>query len=61
VGLATSVGRIGGVLAPLMVGMLVQREVAISLIFTIFFVTILIGAAAVLFLGRETKGQELAE
>ncbi|MGF9698977.1 MFS transporter [Paenibacillus sp. MABNR03] len=61
VGLATSVGRIGGVLAPLMVGMLVQREVEISLIFTIFFVTILIGAAAVLFLGRETKGQELAE
>ncbi|MBY0216669.1 MFS transporter [Paenibacillus illinoisensis] len=61
VGLATSVGRIGGVLAPLMVGMLVQREVAISLIFTIFFVTILVGAAAVLFLGRETKGQELAE
>lgn len=41
VGLATSVGRIGGVIAPLMVGMLVQREVAISLIFTIFFVTIL--------------------
>ncbi|WP_338587833.1 MFS transporter [Paenibacillus sp. Y5S-9] len=61
VGLATSVGRIGGVLAPLMVGMLVQREVAISLIFTIFFVTILIGAAAVLFWGRETKGQELAD
>ncbi|PQP82232.1 MFS transporter [Paenibacillus sp. PCH8] len=61
VGLATSVGRIGGVIAPLMVGMLVQREVAISLIFTIFFVTILIGAAAVLFWGRETKGQELAE
>ncbi|MBB6022749.1 putative MFS transporter [Paenibacillus sp. JGP012] len=61
VGLATSVGRIGGVLAPFMVGMLVQREVPISLIFTIFFVTILIGAAAVLFWGRETKGQELAE
>ncbi|MBT2286276.1 MFS transporter [Paenibacillus polymyxa] len=61
VGLATSVGRIGGVIAPLMVGMLVQREVPISLIFTIFFVTILIGAAAVLFWGRETKGQELAE
>ncbi|PZT52109.1 MFS transporter [Paenibacillus silvae] len=61
VGLATSVGRIGGVLAPFMVGMLVQRAVPISLIFTIFFVTILIGAAAVLFWGRETKGQELAE
>ncbi|MCG7375752.1 MULTISPECIES: MFS transporter [Paenibacillus] len=61
VGLATSVGRIGGVIAPFMVGMLVQRAVPISLIFTIFFVTILIGAAAVLFWGRETKGQELAE
>ncbi|WP_366294954.1 MFS transporter [Paenibacillus sp. AN1007] len=61
VGLATSVGRVGGVLAPLMVGMLVQRTVPISLIFTIFFVTILIGAAAVLFWGRETKGQELTE
>ncbi|KAA8782382.1 putative MFS transporter [Paenibacillus sp. 4624] len=61
VGLATSVGRIGGVLAPFMVGMLVQKAVPISLIFTIFFVTILIGAAAVLFWGRETKGQELAE
>lgn len=61
VGLATSVGRVGGVLAPLMVGMLVQRAVPISLIFTIFFVTILIGAAAVLFWGRETKGQELTE
>lgn len=61
VGLATSVGRIGGVIAPFMVGMLVQREVQISTIFTIFFVTILIGAAAVLFLGRETKGQELED
>ncbi|MCM3136118.1 MFS transporter [Paenibacillus polysaccharolyticus] len=61
VGLATSVGRIGGVLAPFMVGMLVQKAVPISLIFTIFFVTILVGAAAVLFWGRETKGQELAE
>lgn len=61
VGLATSVGRIGGVIAPFMVGMLVQRAVPISLIFTIFFVTILIGATAVLFWGRETKGQELAE
>ncbi|CAH1208245.1 MULTISPECIES: MFS transporter [Paenibacillus] len=61
VGLATSVGRIGGVIAPFMVGMLVQREVQISTIFTIFFVTILVGAAAVLFLGRETKGQELED
>lgn len=61
VGLATSVGRIGGVIAPFMVGMLVQREVQISTIFTIFFVTILIGAAAVLFLGRETKGRELED
>jgi len=31
----------------------------VSTIFTIFFVAILIGAAAVLFLGKETKGLEL--
>lgn len=56
VGLAASFGRIGGIIAPLLVGVLVGREVGISAIFAMFFVTILIGAAAVLFLGKETKG-----
>ncbi|MCL6604873.1 MAG: MFS transporter [Paenibacillus sp.] len=58
-GLATSFGRIGGIIAPLWVGVLVGRSVGIGSIFMIFFVTIVIGALAVLFLGKETKGTEL--
>ncbi|MDF9841206.1 MULTISPECIES: MFS transporter [unclassified Paenibacillus] len=59
VGLATSFGRIGGILAPLLVGVLVGKDVSISTIFMLFFVTIVIGALAVLLLGKETKGTEL--
>ncbi|WP_238651713.1 MFS transporter [Paenibacillus piscarius] len=58
-GLATSFGRIGGIIAPTLVGVLVGRSVGISTIFMLFFVTIVIGALAVLFLGKETKGLEL--
>lgn len=61
VGLAASFGRVGGIIAPFLVGMLVAREVAIGTIFWIFFVTILIGATAVLWLGTETKGKELID
>ncbi|WP_018758805.1 MFS transporter [Paenibacillus terrigena] len=56
VGLAASFGRIGGVIGPYLVGMLVARETAMTTIFTVFFVTILLGAFVVLFWGRETKG-----
>jgi len=56
VGLAASFGRIGGVIGPYLVGMLVARETAMTTIFTIFFVAILLGAFVVLFWGRETKG-----
>lgn len=38
---------------------MVGNSVAISTIFMLFFVTIIIGALAVLFLGKETKGTEL--
>jgi putative MFS transporter len=58
VGLAASFGRIGGVVGPYLVGMLVVGEVAIHSIFMIFFVAIIIGALAVLFFGRETKGTD---
>lgn len=61
VGLAASFGRVGGIIAPYLVGMLVARQVAISSIFWLFFVTIVIGAVAVLWLGTETKGKELEE
>ncbi|PWV95215.1 putative MFS transporter [Paenibacillus cellulosilyticus] len=59
VGLAASFGRVGGVIGPYLVGALVERSTPISAIFSIFFVTILIGAAAVLLLGKETKGIEV--
>lgn len=58
VGLAASFGRIGGVIGPYLVGMLVARHTALSSIFIVFFVAIVIGAAAVLFWGKETKGTD---
>ncbi|MDO3411724.1 MFS transporter [Saccharibacillus sp. CPCC 101409] len=58
-GLAASFGRIGGIIAPFLVGWLISQNVAISSIFTMFCITILVGAAAVAFLGKETKGTEL--
>ncbi|MEC0139963.1 MFS transporter [Paenibacillus macerans] len=61
VGLAASFGRIGGIIAPYLVGMLVARHVAVGSIFWLFFVTIVIGALAVWWLGTETKGKELAD
>jgi MFS transporter, putative metabolite:H+ symporter len=59
-GMAASFGRIGGILGPLLVGYLAAREQGITTIFTIFCISILIGAAAVLFFGKETKNKELA-
>jgi putative MFS transporter len=58
VGLAASFGRIGGVIGPYLVGMLVAGNAGITSIFMIFFVAIVIGAAAVLILGKETKGTD---
>ncbi|WP_042354478.1 MFS transporter [Bacillus rubiinfantis] len=58
-GMAAAVGRIGGVLGPLMVGYLVAQKFSVSGIFTLFCISILVGAAAVFFLGTETKQKEL--
>ncbi|EKN69238.1 major facilitator family transporter [Neobacillus bataviensis LMG 21833] len=58
-GMAASFGRIGGVLGPLLVGYLVTGKVSISTIFMIFCISVLIGAFAVFFLGKETKNKEL--
>ncbi|APQ59176.1 Putative niacin/nicotinamide transporter NaiP [Paenibacillus polymyxa] len=59
VGMAAAFGRIGGVIGPFTVGILVGQGVALPSIFVIFFVAILIGAAAVWLLGTETKNQEI--
>ncbi|AVP45739.1 MFS transporter [Bacillus cereus] len=58
-GMAAAFGRIGGILGPLLVGYLVALEASLSLIFTIFCGSILIGVFAVVILGQETKQREL--
>ncbi|NRD77261.1 MFS transporter [Bacillus sp. BRMEA1] len=58
-GMAAAFGRIGGVLGPLLVGYLAAQKIPISTIFTIFCISVFIGAAAVFILGKETKKQEL--
>lgn len=58
-GTATAIGRIGGILGPLMVGYLVQYQFEISSIFLIFSFSIVIGILAVMLLGQETKNKPL--
>ncbi|PQD94596.1 MFS transporter [Pradoshia eiseniae] len=58
-GMAASVGRVGGILGPLLVGSLLNSGTSIETIFLIFGVSILIGMLAVLFLGKETKNAAL--
>ncbi|MDI2585980.1 MFS transporter [Psychrobacillus sp. NEAU-3TGS] len=58
-GMAASVGRIGGILGPLLVGSLVAAGYEIGYIFGIFCGAIVIGVLSVLFLGTETKQTEL--
>lgn len=58
-GTAAAIGRLGGILGPLMVGYLVQYQFEISTIFLIFSFAIIIAVLAVIFLGKETKNQPL--
>jgi len=58
-GMAASIGRVGGILGPLLVGSLVASGYDIGWIFTVFCVAIVIGVIAVVFLGKETKQLEL--
>lgn len=58
-GMAASIGRIGGILGPLLVGSLVASGYSIGFIFTIFCASIVIGVLAVAFFGQETRQVEL--
>lgn len=58
-GMAASVGRLGGIVGPLLVGVLTARSVDISSIFTIFTIAIVIAIIAIIFLGKETKQMEI--
>lgn len=60
-GWAAGVGRIGGVLAPAVVGYMIGGADGFSQIFTMFTITLVIIALAVLILGEETKNKTLDE
>lgn len=60
-GWAAGVGRIGGVLAPAVVGYMIGGTDGFSRIFTMFTITLVIIALAVLVLGEETKNKTLDE
>lgn len=55
VGTAAGVGRIGGILGPLMIGYLVSYQFSTNTIFAIFCVVIVIAVIALIALGKETK------
>lgn len=58
-GMAASVGRIGGILGPLLVGSLIAAGQSIGFIFSLFCISIVIGVIVLALLGRETKQMEL--
>ncbi|HJZ10540.1 MAG TPA: MFS transporter, partial [Acidobacteriota bacterium] len=58
-GTAAAVGRTGGILAPLVVGSLLQFGQPV--VFAQFATVVLLGAVAVAFLGEETKQRSLEQ
>lgn len=60
-GMAAGIGRIGGILGPLMVGYMVSFQFSPSTIFNIFCLVIIVGVVAVIALGKETKQTKLLE
>ena len=60
-GMAAGIGRIGGIVGPLLVGHLLGANWSVTGIFGIFTVSILIAIVAIIFLGKETMGVKLAD
>ena len=54
-GIAASVGRIGGIFGPLMVGYLIAQDVSVATVFNLFCGSILVAVLSVAFLGKETR------
>ncbi|MDF2558450.1 MAG: naiP [Bacillales bacterium] len=55
VGMAAAFGRIGGIIGPLLIPVMVSKNFTFQHIFLVFCIAIFIGVLAVLFLGKETK------
>ncbi len=60
-GWAAAVGRIGGILAPTIVGFMLQGQGGFQMIFTMFTAVMLLVAVTVWLAGEETKGKTLDE
>ncbi|GHH99241.1 hypothetical protein AM1BK_27840 [Neobacillus kokaensis] len=54
-GFANAAGRVGAIIGPLLVGILIQMKVPFGIIFIMFFVACFLAALNVLFLGKETR------
>ncbi|GBF11197.1 MFS transporter [Tepidibacillus infernus] len=54
-GAAAGFGRIGSIIAPLLVGVLIGEEMSYQSIFLIFTITIMVGIIVLWFVGKETK------
>ena len=60
-GMAAGIGRIGGIVGPLLVGHLLGANWSVTGIFGIFTASFLIAIIAIIFLGKETMGVKLAD
>lgn len=61
VGTAAGIGRLGGILGPLAIPYLAAQGWSTGDTFTLFAVTIVVGALAVALLGRETRGEQAVQ
>lgn len=57
-GMAQGIGRIGAIVGPLMVGVLIDRQTSVNLVFVIFMISLVIGAIAVLTLPASQDSQK---
>ncbi len=58
-GMAAGIGRIGGIVGPLLVGMLIARGMSFTVIFAIFAVAIMLAVLAIAVWGIETQGRTI--
>jgi len=60
-GWAAAVGRVGGILAPVIVGYMITGNDGFNNVFVMFAIVMLVVAAVVWIIGEETKGKSLKE
>ena len=60
-GWAAAIGRVGGILAPMIVGYMIMGNDGFNNVFVMFAVVMLVVAAVVWIFGEETKGRSLKE